>query len=97
VEELLANLGDYFTPDQKRAIDALSIRLVAEAVKSLPDRLRATIADYKPQTPYEQGVKGGVLLAAAMLEVMARGQRNASLSDVANVLAGDTSAPQRTG
>jgi hypothetical protein len=94
VDELLAGLGDYFTPDQKRAIDALSIRLVAEAVKSLPERLRAVIADYKPQTEYEHGVKGGVTLCAGLLEVLARGQPSPSLSDVVRLLACDISAPQ---
>lgn len=73
MEELLADLGDYFTPDQKRAIGAHSARVVAEAVKGLPDRLRAVVASCEARTEYDRGIRDGVILAAALLDLLARG------------------------
>jgi hypothetical protein len=89
VEELLANLGDYFTPAQHRLIVEFGLRFIRKELESLPDRLRAAVAEYMPQTQYDHGVKGGVILAAALIEVMARGPGAPSLegSSVAEVLA----------
>lgn len=88
MDELLAGLGDDFTPNQKRALRTLIDRLVGalftDALESLPERLRAIARELSANGEYDRGVRDGVTLAATVIQGILQNANQLRGSSLAN-------------